>query len=385
MIDFKKSYPFFSWVFRPCNRSLFLAIIVSVYPVLSGVGSLFTAAPAHAADGHMAIMGHDHAHSRAPIGVMGSHLHKAGHWMLSYRFMHMSMSGNRTGTKSVSPEHIVTNVANPFGMPATLRVVPEKMTMEKHMIGGMFAPTDTITMMAMIPYIRKEMDLITFQGASGTNRLGTFKTQSEGLGDPHLSVLAGLYTDSIHHLNLKIGLSLPVGSIDRQGTVLTPMNTRVRATLPYPMQIGSGSFGFLPGLTYSGNSGHFGWGAQYTATIQMNDNKRDYRLGNRHNLAAWGRFQAQDWLGLSFRTKGWTQGRIQGRDRRIRAPVQTAVPGFQGGDHIDVSFGVDLSFPEGILKGNRLASEFILPVYQNLNGPQMETDWALVIGLQRNF
>ena len=27
----------------------------------------------------------------APIGVMGEHTHKAGEWMFSYRYMHMSM------------------------------------------------------------------------------------------------------------------------------------------------------------------------------------------------------------------------------------------------------------------------------------------------------
>ena len=35
------------------------------------------------------------ASSHAPIGVMGEHMHKKGEYMLSYRFSHMQMKGNR--------------------------------------------------------------------------------------------------------------------------------------------------------------------------------------------------------------------------------------------------------------------------------------------------
>jgi len=52
--------------------------------------------------------------SHAPIGVMGDHLHKAGEWMLSFRTMTMSMSGNLQGSESISPEAIVTTVPNRF-------------------------------------------------------------------------------------------------------------------------------------------------------------------------------------------------------------------------------------------------------------------------------
>ena len=42
--------------------------------------------------------------SHAPIGVMGDHTHSAGEVMLSYRFMRMSMEGNRDGTDHVDPQ-----------------------------------------------------------------------------------------------------------------------------------------------------------------------------------------------------------------------------------------------------------------------------------------
>ena len=382
-----KSFVPFVIVF--CASYVFFGYVFSGFSGILG-GSLFTIAPVWAAEermekrmeDHMAVAGHGHSHG-GHAKTVGHHSHKAGDWMLSYRFMRMAKSGHRIGTDTVSPEYIVTNVTNWAGTP--LRVVPESATMQKHVIGAMFSPTDRVTLMAMIPYIRKEMNLITFQGPRGTNRLGTFTVRSQGFGDPQISARTRLYSDAMHRLHLTMGLRLPVGSIDNRGTVLTPMNTRASMTLPYPMQIGSGSFGLLPGLSYAGNSGDISWGAQYMAAIQLNDNKRQYRLGDHHNLAAWGRIQVQDQLGFSLRARGWTQGRIKGRDRRINAPVQAADPRFQGGNHVDMTLGADFTFSSGFLRGNRLSSEFILPVYQNLNGPQIANDWAFVIGWQRHF
>ena len=106
-------------------------------------------ASAHEGDGGNVTYASDHA----PIGVMADHRHKKGEWMTSYRFMHMDMSGNRDGTDSLSPEEIVTTVANPFAnppmMPSTLRVVPTDMPMQMHMVGGMYGLSDRITLMAM--------------------------------------------------------------------------------------------------------------------------------------------------------------------------------------------------------------------------------------------
>ena len=98
-------------------------------------------APAFADDASGTMQAGHGAHLRsdghAPIGVMGDHLHKKGEWMLSYRYMHMDMDGNRIGTRNVSPQTIATTVPNRFSPPPTLRVVPLWMTMDMHMFGAM--------------------------------------------------------------------------------------------------------------------------------------------------------------------------------------------------------------------------------------------------------
>lgn len=42
------------------------------------------------------------------------------------------------------------------------------------------------------------------------------------------------------------------------------------------MQLGSGTYDALPGITYLAQYGQFSWGAQATATIRLGGNDRDY-------------------------------------------------------------------------------------------------------------
>lgn len=61
-----------------------------------------------------------------------------------------------------------------------------------------------------------------------------------------------------HCLHFNAGLSLPTGSIDKQDA--TPMGPNSK--LPYPVQLGSGTYDLLPGLTYNGQDRDLSWGAQ---------------------------------------------------------------------------------------------------------------------------
>lgn len=111
------------------------------------------------------------ADSHAPIGVMGDHTHQAGEFMFSYRFMSMTMDGNRSGSDFLSPLDIATSVPNRFFgspmQPPTLRVVPLDMRMDMHMFGMMYAPTSWLTLMGMTSYKDNSMDHVTFQGGVG--------------------------------------------------------------------------------------------------------------------------------------------------------------------------------------------------------------------------
>ncbi len=174
-------------------------------------------------EGRLTVSG-DHAGIRAdghaPIGVMGDHVHAAGEWMLSDRFMHMAMEGNRLGTDGVTPETIATARPNLNPGPPTLRVVPTEMTTDMHMFGAMHAPTDWLTQMGMGSYQVRKMNHVTFQGVVGATRVGKFSTKSSGAGDIRMTGLLSLYDDGTHHIHATAGLSLPTGSIDESDDVL---------------------------------------------------------------------------------------------------------------------------------------------------------------------
>ncbi len=320
--------------------------------------------------------------SHAPIGVMGDHTHAKGEFMISYRFMRMGMEDNQIGTDDVSPDEIATTVPNIFfgieGQPPTLRVVPTEMTMNMHMIGAMYAPIDRITLMLMGMFLSSEMDHITYQGGMGTTRLGSFTTESSGIGDTKLTALIKVSD----HIHFNAGISIPTGTIENDDEVLTPMNMRPTLRLPYPMQIGSGTWDFLPAITYTKRFEKWGWGAQVNGTLRLGENDNDFRYGHQLNASVWGSYLVTSWLGSSLRVNSVNIGEVDGRDPMIVAPVQTANPEFQGGERVDVSAGLNLIGQSGFVQNQRLAVEFALPIYQDLNGPQLTTNNILTLGWQ---
>ena len=220
--------------------------------------------------------------------------------------------------------------------------------------------------------------------------MGTrFRTRAEGWGDLKLSSLLRLYAveaPSIgsHAFHLNFGLSVPTGSITKKdGTPLG--NTR----LPYPMQIGSGTVDLLPGLTYRGASGNTSWGFQAGGTVRTGRNSAGYRKGHEYTLTGFGAYRWAKWISTSLRTNWKYWGNIEGSDDNIRQRnpmgvpiVQTAIPNLQGGQRLDILGGVNILLPEWMGLENRFAVEAGAPMYQYLNGPQLETDYVVFAGYQ---
>lgn len=332
-----------------------------------------------------------HAMDHAPIGVMADHRHNAGDFMVSYRYMSMDMDGNRDGTDALSPEQIATTTPNRFFgnpmQPPTLRVVPLDMTMGMHMVGAMYGLSDRVTLMGMTHYLSNDMNHVTFMGGMGDTVLGNFETGSKGFGDSVIGAIIGLDDGARkdRQINANLNLSVPTGSNTQTDSVLTPMNMRPELRLPYPMQLGTGTYDIMPGVTYFDRNGKLGWGAQAKARIPLGKNGEGYRFGNRAEGTAWLAYEPAYWVSFSGRVQATTQGKISGIDPVIVAPVQTADPDNAGGDVVGLAFGVNLAGQNGALKGHRLALEYQLPLYRNLNGPQLETDSVLTLGWQKAF
>lgn len=325
------------------------------------------------------------ADDHAPIGVMADHYHEAGEVMLSYRYMTMSMQGNRDGTSNLSRDEIATTVPNRFfgnpGQPPTLRIVPTEMTMDMHMLGAMFAPSDRLTVMTMLGYVEKKMQHVTYQGGAGTTVLGGFTTKTSGISDTTVAALIRLREAEIDRLHATVGISAPTGDIDETGTILAPTGMTPTIRVPYPMQLGSGTYDVIGGLTYSRFLDRRSWGIQWRSAIRTGTNDEGYTLGDEHRLTGWYSGLLSPQFSWSARVEYLDRGNISGLDPRIMGPVQTADPARQGASRLDAALGINFATESG----HRLALEYVIPIEQDLDGPQLEVDSQLTLGYQLTF
>lgn len=322
---------------------------------------------------HADEMHHQHStpDSHAPLGVPANHMHKQGEIMLNYSYKNMSMLGLLDGDSDVTPAEVVA-AAGAYGYMMT----PTSMQMDMHMVGAMYGLTDDVTLMAMGQYMEKDMEMV--------NRAGvTSKMDSQGWGDTAISALVRLYEEDAKHAHATFGLSLPTGETDFKG-----VRMGAYGNLPYGMQLGSGTYDPILGLTYVGREQGFSYGAQANAKFRMGTNDEGYSLGNEYVATSWVARNVTDWASLSARVEGKHVGKIDGADANtigLSAMTLGADPANHGGDSVNLGLGVNLLATEGALEGHRLEFEYVTPIYQNLNGPQMETQHTFLVSWKNSF
>lgn len=296
---------------------------------------------------------------------MGEHPHSKGDWMFTYSYNTMNMKNNLSGKDDITQTEVLSD----------FMVSPTAMTMQMHMFGLMYGVNDKFMLMGMIPYSLISMDHI--------NRMGKkFTTKSDGIGDMKFIGTYTLYEKGSQKTLLNAGISFPTGSTDARGDTPAGMNKK----LPYPMQLGSGTYDFLPGVTYTNQWGVWAWGGQLKAVLRSGKNDNDYRLGNEYSLTMWGVRKINEFLNVSARIDGKEWGNINGSDSELNSMmVPTSRSDLRAGKRVDLLLGIDLVGSKGKLKDNRLAVEIGFPIYQSLNGPQLKVDSRLTIAWQIIF
>ncbi len=311
----------------------------------------------------------DHIHERpdthAPAGIMGDHIMDKDEVMLSYRYMTMTMDGNRDGTASV-----------PVPLPEFM-VSPLSMDMKMHMFGAMYTPTEKLTLSLMVPVLSLSMD-----HRVNMNNV-EFTTKSRGISDIDIAATYQLASTSDTNLLLNFSLGIPAGSINEKD--INPVSNGVAVQLPYPMQTGSGSYSITPGSTYTHTYSTWSWGAQGLYKYYINTNDNGYKLGDKINISGWIAKNLSHSFSLSFRLNAQDWDNIEGADKNL-SPVPTLPtknPELRGGSRIDALIGVNYIADE--LNALRFSMEIGTPVYQNLNGPQLEADLLFTFGTQYIF
>ncbi|NNE76684.1 MAG: transporter [Pricia sp.] len=300
----------------------------------------------------------------APISVMGDHMHGKGEWMFSYRYMLMNMEDLKRGSDDATFEDALSDYM----------VTPTKMPMNMHMLGAMYAPSDRITVVAMVNVTTMEMDHITRMG-------GVFTTETSGFGDINISGMYKILDRNRQIVHARLGFSLPTGSVTEKDVI--PASAPNEVNLPYPMQIASGTFDSGLGVTYLFQGPVFSYGGRISGTFRFGKNERDYAYGNQYKFTNWFGSKLTDWFSLSAKLERILTSEIRGEDSNLNPMmVITADTANSGGNILNSGIGFNLYAPSGALKNLRFGFEFGLPLYQDLNGIQLKNKETLTFGLQ---
>ena len=302
----------------------------------------------------------------APAGIFGDHtLNTGGRILLSHRFKDQAFDGMRDGTHSVS----TASVLNAFPL------APTSMTSQEHFFLFEYGPTDDLTFQFIMPIVLFKIDYV--------DRLGNRSfTDTTDLYDLQFNTMYVLYRGERQQVHLNMGVQTPNGVFDGLGLFPTPTSPQ----FAYPMRTSDGTWDALPGLTYRGQSDNWTWGVQGLGTVRFGINRYGYRLGDQGNFNGWVSRKVTDWVSVSTRLNGTIWGNVFGADQRINPDLTpTDRTNMQGGQRLDILFGLNFVIPDGLLQGQRFGIEGGLPIFQNLYGPQLQETYQLWTNLTFAF
>ncbi len=330
---------------------------------------------------------HRHRHNQ-PAGLMYAHmLDKPGQFMVGYRFMYSHQDGKmHHGSRAVSDQTVVDQGCSDTVL---CRFTPSYMNMRMHMLDLMYAPTRWLNLMVMPTFMDMDMNLRELDGrpprAPGAHEHSGIAGHSTGvIGDTLMAALVRLYNKPGHRLHASLGLSAPSGKTDVQ---LRRIAKADGGPIHFGMQLGSGTWDFVPSLTYTGEHDRWSWGVQVSGTKRMEkQNDSGYRLGDIFQATTWGGLDLSHWLSASVRGVYTAQDAIHG-DFNMQS-VRTGpmdFPRSYGGQFWNIGVGVNVNVPGGRFAGNHLGFEWLQPVHTDVNGFQLTPKGALAASWSYTF
>ena len=309
----------------------------------------------------------------APTGVLGDHLLPVGEFFVSYTLVNQVMDGSLWGTDSIDIEDIFD----------FWTVAPVNMSTMTHGINVLYGLTETLTLEGNLGFTHKQMENWT---ETTTRDVYLFyETARWGIEDIKVSALWSIFEEGPYRAHVSAGMSLPVGEVDSYD--VTPFSGSGEDYLGYPMQIGSGTFDFLPGFTFQVQNPLASFGMQGKGTIRIGQSSQDWSYGDRYMGTAWAAYRFSDYISASGRIEALTWGNVDGYDGRLSDPFFSPAtdPDRMGGTRVDLPLGVNVYFPEGHMEGYRVSVEGVKPLYQDLDGPQLKHDWSVRFGIYKVF
>jgi hypothetical protein len=318
----------------------------------------------------------------APLGVFGADMPAAGKLVISIIPQFANLSNTLKGTRTLSSEEVVSTTPWFWHPTAKLRLVPQNVSVAAQTLALAYGVSKELAVVVTAGMIERNLDMLTFQGPTGINRLGMSYTGTAGLADFTASAIYRIYQDPIHRIQVNFGISFPTGSNHNSFRLLLPDGTYQTSRAFYALQPGSGTFDVMPGVVYAGNLDKWSWGVSYRARLPLAANPQGYLYGDLHEFNGWGGYTWIKGFTTTVRVGASTQGPIRGLDPMIRGRAQAANPDFYGGQRVEIFGGATISGAFVGLDAMTVAIEAGLPVYQSLNGPQLSKNWQAGMALR---
>jgi len=310
--------------------------------------------------------------AQGPASISEDRTLAAGEIQLGLRYFHSQLKGQGAGSDSLT----VNQVLRLFD------VVPSQLLTQGVSVDLLFGLTQHLTVAASGTFARKTMDNLA--GLAGqSNVFLLYQTEASGLQDVEVNALYNLYDSGPIRVHVHGGVSVPVGAIDADA--VTPLSEPTATQLPYALQLGSGTFDVLPGATFNIQNEKASLGVQAKGTIRLGENDRGWRLGDAFEGNVWAGFYTSRWVSASLGGRFSSWGNVEGFDEGLdpnESPAHNTLT--QGGWRVDLPMGVNVVMPPGRFEGHRFGVEFLIPLHQDLDGPQLRHRWSLVAGWRKS-
>tara|TARA_A100001011_G_scaffold321544_1_gene342553 strand:+ start:1053 stop:2510 length:1458 start_codon:yes stop_codon:yes gene_type:complete len=293
-----------------------------------------------------------------PVGVKGGKNMMPKKIMFGYKYGYMDMGCCKDSTSTVGQSFIK-------GLGFTM--APTDMEMDMHMFSAMYAVNNKFTVMSMLPYVKKEMQM---QKISGMNTGKLHKTSSSGIGD--LSI-AGLYKYS-GKSTIKLSLSLPTADDDEKD--LNMMGAL--KTLPYPMQIGSGTYDVTLGYSYQNINQDWSYGAQLNFVKRFDYNSEDWKYGDRREASLWVAKPISNFFSFSLGLDAEHQDNVKGKSSQRNNNTPTWNEYYHSHFRVSANIGLNFRLPKS---KSRIGLQCGKPIYEDVDGPQMSPDFKCNFGV----
>jgi len=296
--------------------------------------------------------------------------HASNPWQVSLLYKQMRLEGYLDGRDSVENNQVLFD-GSQARTTKNFPIVPTTILQEAFIINVSYS-LDAINQIAIsIPVIRQSTDHISI-----VPNYNEFNISSSGMGDIVLHY-SGLMTRRIDYkLSYSLGLSLPLGSIERKGD--TP-RAAGEQQLPYTMQLGSGTWDLPTSLSYQ-YFGYDSWllGVDLLAKVRLGKNSRSYRLGNRLSVDLWAKWQRSNFVQPFSKLTYQQWGTIKGQDDELLVPAAFVYPAsitnpdYFGGKKLNATLGAHFK----IKHKQHLNIAVSFPLYQDLNGIQPKEKYS---------